>query len=416
MQQAKRDGAEASTLPAYQDPRVRNRNLQWMRALAALFVLLYHASVYLHQIVGDSSFLRVFDGRFGLIGVAIFFAISGYLMAEILPKVDPWRFLLHRVVRIYPIFLIVLLSLLLVRRRLGEVDFWAVTLVPVGEGRIYYLGIEWTLLFETTFYVFLFLCSLLGLRNRLHWVAGLWLLVIAVGTIAFASLQPTLTPRIELLPLMAVNAAFAAGLLIPRLRERNAFQPSTALLAVGLVLLLGIFSFGFDRWLVSIAGVILVGLVVSYHAPLRHPAGLLTRIADRYGDWSYALYLCHAPLVLALYIKRPPMPSWTLWCLAVLIPLVVAIPYGILDLALYHRLKTWVDRSSQTVCAVLACAYTLAFVAIAATASLVGTGPTPKYERQPIAKPVPPPTETTAPTLVPQPATPQTLAPRTTLP
>lgn len=410
------DTARAEALPAYQDPRVRNRNLQWMRALAALFVLLYHASVYLGQVVGDESFLRVFDGRFGLIGVAVFFATSGYLMAEILPKADPWRFLLHRVVRIYPIFFVVLVSLLLVRRRLSEVDLWAVTLVPVGEGRIYYLGVEWTLLFETTFYVFLFLCSLAGLRHKLPWIAGLWLVVIAIGTVLFSNLQPTLTPKIEFLPLMAVNSAFALGLLIPHLRDRGLFQPAAATLAVGFILLLSIFPFGYDRWLASFAAVLLVGLVASHRPRQDGRPDLVSRLADRYGDWSYALYLCHAPLVVAIYLKHPPLPNWVLWTLAVLVPLAVAVPYGLLDLALYRRLKGWVDRSSQTACALLACAYTVFFIAVAASASLVGTGPTPILTRQPVAKPVPPPAETAVPTLIPEPATPPPLAPKATLP
>ncbi|WP_156421484.1 acyltransferase family protein [Aureimonas sp. AU40] len=416
MHQSKPDAAGQSVLPTSQDPRFRNRNLQWMRAIAALFVLLYHASVYLDQITGESAFLRVFDGRFGLIGVAIFFAISGYLMAEILPKVDPWRFLLHRVVRIYPIFLIVLLSLLLVRRRLDEVDLWAVTLVPVGEGRIYYLGVEWTLLFETTFYVFLFICSLLGLRHRLHWIAGLWLVVITVGTFAYSSVQSVLTPRIELLPIMSVNAAFAAGLLIPRLRASGLFQPALATLAVGILLLSGVFSFGVDRLVASAAAILLVGLVVSNRLHGAGRPGVVSRIADRYGDWSYALYLCHAPLVVAIYLKHPPLPGWGLWCLAVLVPLLVAIPYGIIDLALYRFLKAWVDRSSKTTAALLASLYTAFFVAVAATASLFSTGPTPQLNRQPIAKPVPPPAETAVPTLVPDPVAPQTLAPSPSVP
>ena len=43
---------------------------------------------------------------FGLIGVAVFFAISGLLMADLIQRTDPWRFLAHRVVRIYPIYLL----------------------------------------------------------------------------------------------------------------------------------------------------------------------------------------------------------------------------------------------------------------------------------------------------------------------
>lgn len=416
MHQAQPNAAREPTLPSVQDPRSRNRNLQWLRALAALFVVLYHASVYLGQVLGDNAFLRVFDGRFGLIGVAIFFAISGYLMAEILPKVDPWRFLLHRVVRIYPIFLIVLLSLLLLRRRLDEIDLWAVTLVPVGEGRIYYLGVEWTLLFETSFYVFLFLCSLLGLRHRLDWIAGLWLVVVAVGTFGYSQVQSVLTPRIEVLPLMAVNSAFAAGLLIPRLRAMGLFQPALATLAVGILLLSGAFSFGADRWLASLAAILLVGLVVSHRPPGPQRPGFVSRLADRYGDWSYALYLCHAPLVVAVYLKHPPLPNWVLWCLAVLVPLLIAIPYGLLDLALYRVLKSWVDRSSRATCAALASLYALFFIAVAATASLYGTGPAPELKRQPIARPLPPPAETAVPTLVPDPATPQPLAPSPSVP
>ncbi len=416
MKHVMSDAERTSVLPASQDPRHRNRNLQWLRALAALFVLLYHASVYLSQILGDDTFLRVFDGRFGLLGVAVFFAISGYLMAEILPRVDPWRFLLHRVVRIYPIFFVVLGSLLLVRRKFDEIDLWAITLVPVGEGRVYYLGVEWTLLFETTFYVFLFVCSLLGLRNRLPAIAVLWLLIVAAATVLLPGIHGSLTPHIELLPLVAVNVAFALGLLIPVLRDRGFFQPTFGTLAVGLVLLCNAWSFAIDRWLASVAAFFLVGMVVSNVPSASRGRNPVAWLADRYGDWSYALYLCHAPLVVVVYLKHPPFPNWMLWALAVSIPLAVAIPYGSLDLALYRITKRWVDTTAEAARVSFACAYAFFFVGVAATASLVGTGANPPDAPQPIVQPVPPPAETGVPTLVPDPAAPSELAPARDLP
>lgn len=388
----------------------RNRNLQWLRAIAALFVLLYHASVHLKQITGDDTYLRVFDGRFGLLGVAVFFAISGYLMAEILPKADPWRFLLHRILRIYPIFLIVLASVLLARRRPGEFDLWAATLVPVGEGRVYYLGVEWTLLFETFFYVFLFLCSLAGLKNRLPWIATIWLLVVGAATLIYPQIQADLTPTIEWLPLMAVNSAFAFGLLVPTLRKRRLFQPAVVMLAAGFILVCDVSPFGLNRWYASVGAFLLVGLVISYSSSEIEMNGRLAKLADRYGDWSYALYLCHVPLIVAIYLKSPTLPNSVLWMFAILVPLTMAAPYGMLDLFLYKRLKLWADQLSRLARVSFASIYTLSFLLIAGWAAWIGFTPHPQaHSRSNTATTMP------LPTLSEKPSTGQLLPPSQTL-
>src|SRR5258708_30706513 len=79
----------------------KNLSIQCLRGLAALSVALFHASVHSGLHFGDSGWATAFDGRFGLIGVSIFFAISGLLMAGI-PRTEPWRFLPPPHARIYP--------------------------------------------------------------------------------------------------------------------------------------------------------------------------------------------------------------------------------------------------------------------------------------------------------------------------
>jgi peptidoglycan/LPS O-acetylase OafA/YrhL len=385
----------------------RNRNLQWLRAFAALSVVLYHASVYLDRFVGDDRFLRLFDGRFGLLGVAIFFAISGYLMAEILPRTDPWSFLTHRIVRIYPIFLIVLGSLIVARGKFAEFDLWAMTLVPVGEGRIYYLGVEWTLLFETSFYVFLFVCSLIGLKRHLDVVALVWLGGLAVAPFIVPLDQTILTPTAAQLPFMAVNAAFAGGLLLPRLIRLGLLQPALAVIAVGSMLLSGAFSFGGDRWVAAATAVLLVGFAVAYDRMFPVRDGVVARSLDRLGDWSYALYLCHAPLIIGLMISRPPIAAELLWVAGVLGPLCVAIPYGIIDIRLYGILKRGIDTAPGLVRITVASVYIAAFLAVAGFAAIRGTGEAAQAPiAQPVAAPQVPSTEPTAPTLVPVPPVP----------
>ncbi|MET0259008.1 MAG: acyltransferase [Methylobacterium sp.] len=382
----------------------RNRNLQWLRAFAALSVVLYHASVYLDRFVGDDRFLRLFDGRFGLLGVAIFFAISGYLMAEILPRTDPWSFLTHRIVRIYPIFLIVLGSLIVARGKFAEFDLWAMTLVPVGEGRIYYLGVEWTLLFETSFYVFLFACSLVGLKRHLDVVALVWLGILAVAPFVLPLDQAILTPTAAQLPLMAVNAAFAGGLLLPRLIRLGLLQPALAVVAVGSMLLSGAFSFGGDRWIASVTAVLLVGFAVAYDRALPVRDGLVARSFDRLGDWSYALYLCHAPLIIGLMISRPPIPAELLWIVGVFGPLFIAIPYGIVDIRLYAILKRGIDAAPGLVRIAIASVYVASFLAVAAVAAIWGTGQAARpHAAQPVATPQVLSNDPAAPTLVPVP-------------
>jgi exopolysaccharide production protein ExoZ len=78
-----------------------NYRLQYLRALAAVSVVVCHASYYLMAARGDSS-LWVTFGRCGLFGVMLFFAISGYLMAQLAPGATSLRFMAHRLIRIYP--------------------------------------------------------------------------------------------------------------------------------------------------------------------------------------------------------------------------------------------------------------------------------------------------------------------------
>jgi exopolysaccharide production protein ExoZ len=74
-------------------PLRRIFTIQYLRAFAAIFVLLYHASLFVGQATGDNYFSAIFNGRFGVYGVALFFSISGYLMAELAQRADAATFL-----------------------------------------------------------------------------------------------------------------------------------------------------------------------------------------------------------------------------------------------------------------------------------------------------------------------------------
>lgn len=158
-------------------------SIQYIRAIAALLVVFYHGTVYVSRMFGDAALFDTFGGYPGSLGVVAFFVISGYLMADIAPKYNAPTFLMHRVIRIYPAYLFCVV--------LTGVYFWILWLalkpdaafIPNFKGMLlssadplsllrltlvpivfsdYPLGIEWTLLYETTFYVIIFAVSLVG--------------------------------------------------------------------------------------------------------------------------------------------------------------------------------------------------------------------------------------------------------------
>ena len=202
----------------------RNLSIQGMRGVAALFVVLFHASVFSRHQFGESGWATAFDGRFGIVGVSIFFTISGLLMSELIQRSDPWRFLAHRIVRIYPLYLLAVAgSLLLIAAHLirGNLSshIFSLMLVPAGQ-RPYYLGVEWTLVFECTYYLALFLIAVVGWRRYLNRIALFWLLIIAASSYFFWSNDDSDLYRNYSIWFSAANVAFIGGLLMPRL-SRN---------------------------------------------------------------------------------------------------------------------------------------------------------------------------------------------------
>jgi exopolysaccharide production protein ExoZ len=322
----------------------RNSAIQYLRALAALSVLFYHAAFYLSLVRHDASLLPLFN-KFGFFGVALFFAISGHLMGRIAPASNPWRFLSHRIVRIYPLFLILAASVFLFKTWSGNAiafDPFAFALIPGGP-RDYIVGIEWTLPFEIVFYVAIFLAMSFGAAQHLRLIAAAWLVAILVALILP---PPTLTygnaevfPPLSLLLLSRVSTGFALGLLLPASIDRR--LTGWPLLAVAVFFTTaGYFNFRYVFPLMGAAGACLVAMATSREIPFR------SVYLEKLGDWSYALYLVHVPVILFVFRVVPAaVPAVATWFFAVVASIAAAIPLGMLDVEIYRRLKRWADSS-----------------------------------------------------------------------
>lgn len=360
LQQAARPTAERRhELPTGEVPRSQTRHrlsntstvthknisIQCLRGVAALFVALSHASTYSAGRFGDSGWTAACGGRFGLVGVAIFFAISGLLMAGLIQRTDPWRFLAHRVVRIYPTYLIAVCVFVPIVGLLGIRKFgphvFSVMLVPVGL-RTYSLNVEWTLVFECTYYVALFLIALAGWRRHLNRIVLVWIAMIAAAPLFIGWSDSAFYPVYSIW-LAPANAAFAGGLLIPLIVNRIRIPLGTGLLAVSALMVAMPAIPTVTRWAAGAAATLLVLDAVRIKVPQRALLGL-----PRLGDWSYALYLCHVPCILTVYHFWPSSSgAGAAWFAAIAAALVISAGFGMVDVRMYRHLKNAVDNAQE---------------------------------------------------------------------
>ncbi len=336
------DSENVSALVPHGGGKSKNLHIQWLRALAAFLVVLYHASIY--QTAGIAHYegvLTVFDGRLAYFPVALFFAISGYLMSVAVRVQTPFLFLSHRVVRIYPTFLGVCGAYYLAAWLLHmpvPVDWNALSLSPAGSPD-YPLGIEWTLVFEVAFYVALFLVALLGAGKRIEWIAGAWFLYLAATSWSQTDSKFLLTTLLR----TSEAAAMAGGLLVPVLLRTK--LPPWVFLIVGLGIFLPVYGYlpvenDLLRWLSALSAILIVaGAVGQSQRTPEQGDNRIGRALARFGDYSFALYLVHVPIIHFVYVKIHGLAFEWLWLIVVPAALTVSLLVGRVDVWLYRHLK-----------------------------------------------------------------------------
>ena len=318
----------------------RNPTLHIFRAIAALSVVAYHASHYVMAWRGDGRFLDVFGSALGAYGVAIFFALSGYLMAHLLEREPPGRFLVGRLLRIYPpmLLMVALFSLLfvLIGDRRG-VDVVTLLLAPVGQ-RAYFLGVEWTLLYEMTYYVALALLAFIGLRRHAVAFILVWLGLLAVAWVGGEGRIERPTPLLSELPLGITNLPFLLGFLIAPASRRGWLPPLLPLGAAVSAAAIAFLPYEYGRLLGGLSAALLVAAAVR--GPQLQLSGWAGNLTARLGDASYVLYLCHVPtFLLAQALLPDSLPTPIFWLVLVAAAIGLSLLLGPGDVALHRLFK-----------------------------------------------------------------------------
>lgn len=274
-------------------------SIQVLRGVAAMAVVLFHLGLF----------------NIGYAGVDIFFVISGFVMGLVGPREPAGVFLLRRLIRVAPLYWIVLLvlcALSLVPRLATTFAFDAASLaksilfIPYldASGRIApLLFIGWTLNVEMAFY----LVVAAGLLFRMP--VAIACSVLALSVIAGSIIRPQ--DAIWITWTNPLLLEFVAGLLLAKMTFVNGRSIGTPLLLAGVAAfaLAAVCGLGESQ---TFGRVILLGgpaamLVYGAVAIDRAAGWPKLRPLAYIGDASYSLYLWHG-LVLSAMIRILPAP------------------------------------------------------------------------------------------------------------
>lgn len=291
--------------------------LQGLRAGAAFLVVIDHA-----LIAGADTGLLGADYRplaafTGLLGVYVFFVISGAVMTlghgdDFARPGAPRRFIARRIGRIVPLYWLVTMIVCVLRPDTVSVASLVQSLLfiphqmtggPYGWP-IFPLG--WTLQYEMAFYL------LFALALAFRRAFGLALLAVALSAMALAAAAGLLgTDTIPAYFGHPIILFFLAGILIglaaPRLAERSRLRPGFgAALALACALLALAVAAAYvagpqSRYLPIVASgaAVLAAAACALHGPSALD-GPMRRLAHALGDATYSIYLSHAFVVFGL--------------------------------------------------------------------------------------------------------------------
>ena len=328
-------------------------NLEALRGIAALLVVLHHLSLNSGSILASLPFL----GQ-GWLFVDLFFVLSGYVIASVHADAEPTisaarRFLIRRFFRLYPLHFVTLAVALIVDIRTGTAQLPGyVVMVAMNLGLIHAWGIvpgsvlngpSWSISAEWGAYViFTAICLATPLRPRriqLLSVIGVLSLLSLIGW-RDATLDGDLLLR---LPRCVMSFALGAGVWAwchdrSPLRSKWASAVQISLAVCMFVLLATTERYPHLTMLMPILSAAMVGAMVL--DPGSAVSGLLDRSLPQWlGRCSYSLYLVHMPLFKCLLLVTPGgWPSQSLFAnLWIAVALCLLLPVTALTHALIER-------------------------------------------------------------------------------
>jgi exopolysaccharide production protein ExoZ len=317
--------------------------IQALRAAAAILVVIEHAGSIDHHytVLGVSYIIPQFS--YGRIGIILFFAISGFVIA--LQRRKPLRtFVVHRLLRIYPSYWLATVVAAVMLGLAGlpvSVTAESMLLYPSTTYDPTSAIPYWTLIFEMTFYTLAAVAFGFRLSDRaLTLIAAAWIVTVNVishpitpAEYYFPGRWILLSPEVQVFPMGLV-----CGIHYERLKQLGRWPYIAGAVCAFFA---GTFLADESYPKLLAMGIYCCCLVVGL-ADLE----LRSKAILRLGDASYGIYLLHFPPMYALSAVHPH--AGDVWFFVV--GMVCGVGFGLFDHWFYRQttaIASWQDGSGK---------------------------------------------------------------------
>ncbi len=339
---------------------VHRNPINLLRAVAVLMVFCHH---YAQHVKTPIPWVGVYGG---MLGVQLFFLISGYLIVKTASQHNLTSFMRGRIFRIYPTYWTILLIASYVYQPVIPyaasdapyfwINFFAYShFVPYALGMFDVLSVSWTLTIEWTWYIITPALLSLGKTRWINQRTGhaYWALVLLAAIVlqwgwnlsvssglldnwydepikklGFSSINDDMRTLFMYAAAPAQLAFFVIGACIWAYEDTLKKLPPICWLALGTGILalpqLWMLGIHLNPSFVSGFGLAALFIYALQNAStLSHP---LLRPLHWVGDWSFPLYLLHVPVFLTgVRIYKVSGASGFVACLAVALALSCAV-------------------------------------------------------------------------------------------
>lgn len=318
----------------------KNLVVQALRGIAAISVVIFHASLLLDDLSPDAR--QSFFGPLAPLGVDIFFLISGYIIASSVSRypnggISAGSFLLKRLIRIWPPYAIATaIFCAAYALKNGAAPIFpeiirSLAFIQLSNEPPYYgfasLVVGWTLNYEMFFY---FVMALVLLLPRWRWQAAL-----AIFLTTLVLIPLTIQPGLSLYQLIDAGRAdanayvitnplcwlFVLGALVHFIERRGYFlrsKSATALFATASICFVVYCYLWPDMNSHGLTGMGLAVLPLFIVAVLARPQ--VERYVPKWlaflGDISFSVYLTHIIVLSIAKAALAPFGVTGLWLMA----------------------------------------------------------------------------------------------------
>lgn len=356
-----RTGEDAATNPALAHTRSvqpRRSDIQWLRAIAALSIVLWHSDLVTKHVLPGRLTDHVLYEVLGGFGVELFFLLSGFsICMQVERPMRPGEFLRQRAFRIYPLYWVFTGAMLLayavnpnwpLSARAGQgTGFVVLSWFALPQAQLPLLPVGWTLEPEFIFYLLVAAAMATGLLSAKR--SGLGWLLVAFGLLGFAAASDPAGGMVIFEIVNPYMAAFGIGWLLRCHEHRLQAHPLAAAAPVvgGLLLLATLLPPREAHCALRMAvSLLLLMATMRLEGSFRaHPR--IAGFGNAIGNASFSIYLSHW-FVLSVAGKIVPfLPVQWLGGFGLrAISLVAAVGVGLLvHSQIEARLARWVAAS-----------------------------------------------------------------------